>query len=108
MPFFNRQIQENMLTHFAKSTKRNSKTNASETSRSAVEFGGKIGSKEDADSSQFEFDGKIKDDDYVRSSFKFGGKRESKDDISWRNARGWRERIEERKKNRQENRSELF
>ncbi len=92
MPFFNRQIQENMLTHFAKSTKRDSKNNASETSRSAVEFGGKIASKEDADSSQF----------------KFGGKRESKDDISWRNARGWRERIEERKKNRQENRSELF
>ena len=92
MPFFNRQIQENMLTHFAKSTKRNSKNNASETSRSAVEIGGKIASKEDADS----------------SSFEFGGKRESKDDISWRNARGWRERIEERKKNRQENRSELF
>jgi hypothetical protein len=92
MPFFNRQIQENMLTHFAKSTKRNSKNNARETSRSAVEFGGKIASKEDADS----------------SSFEFGGKRESKDDISWRNARGWRERIEERKKNRQENRSKLF
>jgi hypothetical protein len=92
MPFFNRQIQENMLTHFAKSTKRNSKNNASETSRSNVEFGGKIRSKENAES----------------SSFEFGGKRESKDDISWRNARGWRERIEERKKNRQENRSELF
>jgi hypothetical protein len=106
MPFFNRQIQENMLTHFAKSTKRNSKNNASETSRSAVEFGGKRASKEDAYSSQFEFGGKIKD--AARPSFKFGGIRESKDDISWRNARGWRERIEERKKNRQENRSELF
>ncbi len=81
-----------MLTHFAKSTKRNSKNNTSETSRSAVEFGAKIRSKENAES----------------SSFEFGGKRESKDDISWRNARGWRERIEERKKNRQENRSELF